>query len=210
MAVDPSLKIEKNLEYPQRWNRYAYTQSNPLKFLDPDGKDAITSVDRGNRSVSITVNVVMTGPGASPAAAAQYQSQANASWGGPRSFTASNGQTWSMSVQTNVTTNPGQFTSADNPNTITASNSGMTEMTSNNAGTLNSSDLSREGGAGHEVGHMMGLDHPADNVCAPGIMDPAAENAQPAQQELNQLGQNAIASTEVTKAPQPQVKEKQP
>ncbi len=25
---------------PQRWNRYTYGLNNPLKYVDPDGKDA--------------------------------------------------------------------------------------------------------------------------------------------------------------------------
>lgn len=33
--------VETALIDPQRWNRYAYAQSNPLKFVDPDGKNPL-------------------------------------------------------------------------------------------------------------------------------------------------------------------------
>ena len=39
LSVDPSLKIGKNLDNPQRWNRYTYSLNNPVKYFDPDGQD---------------------------------------------------------------------------------------------------------------------------------------------------------------------------
>ena len=39
LSPDSSLKIDKNLPNPQRWNRYLYVLNNPLKFFDPDGQD---------------------------------------------------------------------------------------------------------------------------------------------------------------------------
>ena len=33
------MTIDKNLVDPQRWNRYAYARNNPLKYVDPDGRD---------------------------------------------------------------------------------------------------------------------------------------------------------------------------
>jgi len=42
LAVDPALKIGKNLTNPQRWNRYSYTLNNPLNFFDPDGQEECT------------------------------------------------------------------------------------------------------------------------------------------------------------------------
>ena len=39
MAVDPSQKIGRNLTNPQRWNRYSYGLNNPIKYIDPDGRD---------------------------------------------------------------------------------------------------------------------------------------------------------------------------
>jgi RHS repeat-associated protein len=41
-TVDPSMTIEENLLDPQRWNRYAYGRNNPLRYVDPDGRDPKT------------------------------------------------------------------------------------------------------------------------------------------------------------------------
>ena len=39
LSVDPSLEVEKALKQPQRWNRYAYVTNNPMRYVDPDGRD---------------------------------------------------------------------------------------------------------------------------------------------------------------------------
>ncbi len=39
-TIDPVYTWRENLADPQRWNRYAYTRNNPLRFVDPDGKAA--------------------------------------------------------------------------------------------------------------------------------------------------------------------------
>ena len=38
-TVDPELNINAALLDPQRWNRYAYVRNNPLRYIDPDGRD---------------------------------------------------------------------------------------------------------------------------------------------------------------------------
>jgi RHS repeat-associated protein len=38
-SVDPVVQSSKHLEYPQRWNAYAYVRNNPLALVDPDGAD---------------------------------------------------------------------------------------------------------------------------------------------------------------------------
>ncbi|MBX7185678.1 MAG: RHS repeat-associated core domain-containing protein [Vicinamibacteria bacterium] len=38
-TVDPLMTIPANLANPQRWNRYSYGLNNPLRYIDPDGRD---------------------------------------------------------------------------------------------------------------------------------------------------------------------------
>jgi RHS repeat-associated protein len=37
-TIDPELNVNAALLDPQRWNRYGYANNNPLKYLDPDGR----------------------------------------------------------------------------------------------------------------------------------------------------------------------------
>ena len=41
-TVDPLMTIEENLADPQRWNRYAYVRSSPLRYVDPKGRDLVS------------------------------------------------------------------------------------------------------------------------------------------------------------------------
>ena len=38
-TVDPVYTWRENLLDPQRWNRYAYARNNPLRYVDPDGRE---------------------------------------------------------------------------------------------------------------------------------------------------------------------------
>jgi RHS repeat-associated protein len=38
-TTDPAYTIQENLVDPQRWNRYAYARNNPLRYVDPDGRE---------------------------------------------------------------------------------------------------------------------------------------------------------------------------
>ncbi len=38
LSVDPLQSAGRNLRRPQRWNRYAYTLNNPMRYADPNGE----------------------------------------------------------------------------------------------------------------------------------------------------------------------------
>ena len=40
-SPDPKQSTARTLAIPQKWNKYAYVQNNPLAFIDPDGEDDI-------------------------------------------------------------------------------------------------------------------------------------------------------------------------
>ena len=42
ISVDPVLNLEAALIDPQRWNRYSYALNNPLRIVDPDGREPVT------------------------------------------------------------------------------------------------------------------------------------------------------------------------
>jgi RHS repeat-associated protein len=46
LTTDPAGESARPSD-PQSWNRYAYANSNPLKYIDPDGKAAVAAVAIG-------------------------------------------------------------------------------------------------------------------------------------------------------------------
>ena len=44
-TTDPVQTWQENLVDPQRWNRYAYARNNPLKFVDPDGRNPALALE---------------------------------------------------------------------------------------------------------------------------------------------------------------------
>lgn len=50
-TIDPVYTWRENLVDPQRWNRYAYVRNNPLRYVDPDGREIAMAADatKGDR-----------------------------------------------------------------------------------------------------------------------------------------------------------------
>jgi RHS repeat-associated protein len=58
MTIDPSKAV--TLANPQSWNRYAYALNNPLAYVDPDGRDAISAEQCAASQACITLPVHVT------------------------------------------------------------------------------------------------------------------------------------------------------
>lgn len=41
LSVDPTIDLEQNSHLPQRWNRYSYTLNDPIRHIDPNGRDTL-------------------------------------------------------------------------------------------------------------------------------------------------------------------------
>ncbi len=50
-TVDPVFTWKENLADPQRWNRYAYVRNNPLRYVDPDGRELGMAIDAWDRQL---------------------------------------------------------------------------------------------------------------------------------------------------------------
>jgi RHS repeat-associated protein len=60
-TTDPFLDQSAALVDPQRWNRYAYGRNNPLRHIDPDGRDTIDlAIGFGQGIGNVAVGIVTT------------------------------------------------------------------------------------------------------------------------------------------------------
>ena len=55
-SADPTFMTKARIGDPQQWNLYAYTRNNPLKYVDPDGRDMqlAAGVSAKDRSYIVT------------------------------------------------------------------------------------------------------------------------------------------------------------
>jgi RHS repeat-associated protein len=57
-SVDPVYNWRENILDPQRWNRYCYGRNNPLRYVDPDGRDS-KDAERAAQAAAIAAGAAM-------------------------------------------------------------------------------------------------------------------------------------------------------
>ena len=70
------------LEDPQTFNRYAYVNNNPLKYVDPTGREAEYVVDEKNKMIMLHASITIYGPNATAAYAGKLKSAMEGAWKG--------------------------------------------------------------------------------------------------------------------------------
>ena len=143
-----------------------------IRYIDPDGRDAVITI-KGNQII-VSANVYLYGAGATKAVAAQMQSDVNAKWGGTYSAKSANGTSFEVSVNINIDLYGGKeksdpFIIPESWNPFNRDNFvevGANDKRSNvrggDEGTWrsqgrNGMTLAQDDPAPHEVGHMLGL-----------------------------------------------------
>jgi RHS repeat-associated protein len=220
MSPDPGAF---KLEDPRTFNRYAYVNNNPLKYVDPSGREANYAIDWANHTITFHVSVVIWGEGVDEGWVNRIKHETEAAWQGVYKDKKS-GVIFKVSTEVDVSIYGG------NPSGKYARNAfyiGKDVFYSHfDQGTLNTNAFRRRypndpgvrlgqfdpsnPSIRHEMGHVLGLpdDYERDNENDTGIpkaghkghlmADATAKNSNAAQDEIDRLGSYVLGQNAVT------------
>jgi RHS repeat-associated protein len=152
-SIDP--KAEKYYAH----NSYSYVMNRPTIMIDPDGKDAIYTVDRKNGTVTVSATVYTTGQHANAKKAGDIQNRVNDFFKGG-SFKDSDGREWKVNFKIKVEHKAnikdsdlkmGDNILYDRDRTETSTTTGLKSS---------AIEMRKKGGvteSTHEIGHTLGL-----------------------------------------------------
>ena len=156
-------------KYPN-FSPYTYCYNNPLKYVDPTGKDGLVIVDEKNKTINVKVNIILytkrLGTAKLPQAAKEYKKEIMDKWskdenGNPWTV-QHNGESYTIKLDVNVTVDQNSH-KEENRNYNGINNYVEVESLGYRSSVTNSNTgiwaLPRDGhnSASHEFGHLIGL-----------------------------------------------------
>jgi RHS repeat-associated protein len=70
------------IEDPRTFNRYAYVNNNPLKYVDPTGREASYVIDWKKKTITFYVTVTIWGPDADEEYIKKFKKEVESAWSG--------------------------------------------------------------------------------------------------------------------------------
>jgi hypothetical protein len=176
LSLDPVLG---RVGAPQSWNRFAYVRGNPVKLVDPDGRDAVALCIGAGCVVAVRAQIIANSNDLEQVSTAwSFKVHAEAYWN-KLSVTTHKGIAITFDVQLNVVE---ANDARPNTDTLTvvqgAGRSHVNRIMRRGASLPDSGELFTQDNSGnpsgwsgiapHEVGHLMGL----PDLYVPGVAHP--------------------------------------
>lgn len=181
LSVDPVLDQKFGIPHPQAWNRYYYVRNNPLKLVDPTGKNAVVTCDtRQNCTVSVQAQIALDLHDKQQVAAANsFAAGATAYWN-KQQAKGPHGENLTFNVQFTIVQKGTEKAGMDTLNVVSGAGRSKVDMSLDigifgpltpDRGTIYTQDTTNNptgmaGVSAHETGHLMGLRdlYPASGV----------------------------------------------
>jgi RHS repeat-associated protein len=82
LSLDPTSQYNPSqlLSDPQQLNLYAYARGNPVRYNDPSGQDAVITVNKKNKTITIRSTIYIHGKGATKDVASRMQKNISKAW----------------------------------------------------------------------------------------------------------------------------------